>query len=125
MVTKKVDFTDHCFPAKSKDAGEEKNMTMSDPAAQASETTEEDHNATTDNRFSEGQEVNKVKDTADSGGGSLPPEADDIGKFVQNHDESENQESSVMKVRRGISFPVDSIVSGYHDPPDPWKNGNI
>ena len=27
------------------------------------------------------------------------------------------------KSKRGIRFPSDTFISGYHEPPDPWKDG--
>ena len=102
-------------------------MTMSDTDVQVSKPAEESQKIATENGFSIGQEVNKAKDPAD-GGGSLLQKVDEncatqptVGD--RNHVQAKEQSPSKSKVRRGISFPKDSFVSGYCDPPDPWKKG--
>jgi len=99
-------------------------MTMSDTEVQASTPGEESRRTATENGFSDGQEVNKAKDPAD-GGGSLFQKADDNCVDDKSDAQPVEQSPSKSKLRRGISFPKESFVSGYCEPPDPWKEGSV
>lgn len=96
---------------------------MSETVVHTSKPKEKGPNSTTENGFSVGQEVNKAKDVSDSGGGSATAEADGSRNGVGDCNQSGEQSPNKMTYRRGISFPKDSFVSGYLEPPDPWKNG--
>ncbi|KAK7103839.1 hypothetical protein V1264_018657 [Littorina saxatilis] len=93
---------------------------MSDTEVQASKPAGDGQRTVTENGFCNGQEVNKAKDPAD-GGGSLPQKPDQDSNSDKNVAQPDEQLQSHRTVRRGISFPPESYVSGYCDPPDPWK----
>ncbi|XP_076463586.1 uncharacterized protein LOC143295828 isoform X2 [Babylonia areolata] len=96
-------------------------MTMSDNEVQSANPKQEGLKTVTENGFSGGQEVNKVKDPAD-GGGSMLEETDHKSSGGENCAYPNNEQSpDQRKPKRCISFPKDSCVSGYCDPPDPWK----
>lgn len=105
-------------------AEDNEDMTMSDSEVQASTTGEDSLRTATENGISDVQEVNKAKDPAD-GGGSLLHKADNKCVGDKNHAQASGQSPNKSKLRRGISFPKESFVSGYCDPPNPWKEGSV
>lgn len=41
----------------------------------------------------------------------------------ENKSNLSKDEAKKEKKKKGISFPKDTFILGYFDPPDPWKNG--
>lgn len=102
-----------------------KNMIMSEIVGQLSMSNKTSACSSAENGLLEGQEVNKVKDAADSGGGSLTIGADSSSFSDEYLSEKQKSSPLKMKSRNKITFPTGDLVSTYHDPPDPWKNGNL
>ena len=59
------------------------------------------------------------------GGGSLFQKADDNCVDDKSDAQPLEQSPSKSKLRRSILFPKESFVSGYCEPPDPWKEGSV
>lgn len=99
------------------------NMTMSDTEDQVSTPASVLQIPGSETGDADGQEVNKAKDPAADGGGSLL----DILKrpsencVVDDSLPQQKQSPRKSKAKRGITFPPDNFVSGYCEPPDPWK----
>jgi hypothetical protein len=56
------------------------------------------------------QEVNNQVGEGESKESSLP-------------DDSKSEDSAPEQPKRSVSFPRDTLIKGYLDPPNPWRNG--
>ena len=55
--------------------------------------------------------------------GSLYESTSDASSVNVSSLKLEGNRAKCGKNKRGIRFPSDNFISGYHDPPDPWKDG--
>jgi hypothetical protein len=106
-------------------AADFRDMTMSDSEENATASAAAVEKLGPESGVADAQEVNKAKDPAADGGGSLMDILKMTGENCSVDDtvSQEKQSPTKSKNKRGISFPSDTIVSGYCEPPDPWKTG--
>lgn len=74
-------------------------------------------NASTDGTPTPAPEVNKTDTKSES-------DLSESGKTNGIEDEDKSDDKSMLEGKRNVSFPDGfGIVTGYLEPPDPWKNG--